>query len=104
MKGTVNGATIAPMLEPELKIPVARALSFFGNHSATVLMDAGKFPASPKPSTNRTTMKPITEVDNANVHGAAPKRPVIELAADTIPCTTGAAKGAETTPISGPHA
>ena len=37
---------------PALKMPVASARSFFGNHSATVLMAAGKFPASPSPSAN----------------------------------------------------
>jgi hypothetical protein len=33
---------MAPMLVPALKTPVARARSFFGNHSATDLMLAGK--------------------------------------------------------------
>ena len=42
--GTTSGATSAPMFVPELKIPVASARSFFGNHSATVLIAAGKFP------------------------------------------------------------
>src|SRR4028119_1898837 len=56
--GTVSGATIAPTFEPELKMPVASARSFFGNHSATVLMAAGKLPASPSPSAKRATPKP----------------------------------------------
>jgi len=47
MVGTKMGAKTAPILAPELKIPVAKALSFFGNHSATVLMAAGKLPDSP---------------------------------------------------------
>src|SRR4029079_14751115 len=51
--GTTHGATIAPMLEPALKTPVANARSFRGNHSATVLIAAGKFPDSPRPSANR---------------------------------------------------
>jgi len=45
IQGTTNGAAMAPMFEPELNIPVAKALSFLGNHSATVLIAAGKFPA-----------------------------------------------------------
>jgi hypothetical protein len=38
-------------------MPVARALSFLGNHSATPLIEAGKFPASPAPSRKRAKMK-----------------------------------------------
>ena len=38
--GTVSGARIAPILVPELKTPVARARSRFGNHSAVVLIAA----------------------------------------------------------------
>ena len=49
INGTDNGATIAPILAPELNKPVAKALSFLGNHSAIVLIAAGKFPASVKP-------------------------------------------------------
>ena len=41
------------MFVPELKIPVASARSHFGNHSATVLIAAGKLPDSPSPSPNR---------------------------------------------------
>ena len=48
--GTNKAAIIAPTLAPLLNIPVANALSFLGNHSATVFMDAGKFPASPIPN------------------------------------------------------
>ena len=40
----MSGAMTAPMFAPALKIPVARARSRRGNHSATVLMAAGKFP------------------------------------------------------------
>ena len=57
IQGTINGVTIAPALVPALKIPVARARSFFGNHSATVLMLAGKTPASPKPRAERAITK-----------------------------------------------
>ncbi len=45
------GASIAPILVAALNMPVASALSFFGNHSATVFMLAGKLPASPKAET-----------------------------------------------------
>ena len=51
-------ADTTPMLVPALKIPVANALSFFGNHSDTVFMAAGKFPASPNPRPTRATPKP----------------------------------------------
>src|SRR5262245_44223815 len=67
--GTTSGATTAPTFVPELKIPVARARSFLGNHSATALIDAGKLPASPRPSANRARLKPATvlvSVTNAN--------------------------------------
>ena len=59
--GTASGVIRAPTLVPELKIPVAKARSRFGNHSATALMEAGKLPASPKPRRRRATMKPTTE-------------------------------------------
>src|SRR5687768_7981678 len=58
MKGTVSGAMIAPILDPELKIPVAKALSFFGNHSAVALIAAGKFPAFVTPNAPLATKKP----------------------------------------------
>ena len=51
--GTVSGAITAPMFVPELKMPVANARSRFGNHSAVVLIAAGKLPDSPSPSANR---------------------------------------------------
>src|SRR6185295_2850253 len=57
--GTVNGATIAPTFEPALKIPVANARSRAGNHSATVLIDAGKFPDSPRPNAKRAAANPF---------------------------------------------
>src|SRR5688572_33093426 len=57
MIGTTAGAMMAPTFEPALKIPVAVARSFFGNHSAVVLIAAGKFPASPMPSAKRAAMK-----------------------------------------------
>jgi hypothetical protein len=63
IQGTTAGVSSAPMLVPELKIPVANARSRFGNHSATTLMAAGKFPASPRPSTKRAAMNPATDAE-----------------------------------------
>ncbi len=57
-QGTTSGATIAPTLVPALKMPVAKARSFFGNHSATDLIAAGKLAASPSPSAKRAAPKP----------------------------------------------
>src|SRR3954463_3703579 len=51
--GTVSGAMTAPMFVPELKMPVANARSRLGNHSAVVLIAAGKLPDSPSGSENR---------------------------------------------------
>src|SRR5436309_1512945 len=59
--GTTSGVTSAPMFVPELKIPVASARSFLGNHSATVLIAAGKLPASPRPRKNLAMPKPNAE-------------------------------------------
>src|SRR5262245_5675028 len=61
--GTVIGVTTAPMLVPALKSPVANARSRCGNHSATVLIAAGKLPDSPRPSANRTAMNPATDAE-----------------------------------------
>src|SRR5512142_1579731 len=58
--GTAIGAIIAPTLVPELNIPVARARSFLGNHSATVFLAAGKLPDSLRPSSPRHNPKPNT--------------------------------------------
>src|SRR5258707_15582962 len=55
--GATIGVRTAPTFVPELKIPVASARSFFGNHSATALMLAGKTPDSPSPSAERAAMK-----------------------------------------------
>ncbi len=57
----MSGVTIAPTFVPALKMPVAKARSFFGNHSETALRLAGKTPASPKPSAARAAPKPATE-------------------------------------------
>ena len=69
IQGTAIGASSAPTFVPELKMPVASARSFLGNHSATALIDAGKLPASPSPSAKRARLKPATvlvSVTNAN--------------------------------------
>ena len=58
---TSAGATKAEALEPELKMPVARARSSVGNHSVTDLMAAGKLPDSPMPSMARAMQKPMTD-------------------------------------------
>ena len=56
---------MAPIFVPALKIPVASARSFLGNHSATVLMLAGKTPDSPKPNADRATIKLVKELPKA---------------------------------------
>src|SRR6476661_2565258 len=56
---------MAPILEPELKMPVARALSFLGNHSAVVLIAAGKLPDSVKPKAALATKKPRVDFTKA---------------------------------------
>src|SRR5450432_916085 len=45
-----GGPAMAAIFVPLLKIPVANARSFLGNHSATDLIAAGKLPDSPRPS------------------------------------------------------
>ena len=57
---TITGAVIAPIVDPELKSPAAKALSFLGNYSATVFTAAGKLAASPIPNTNRAAAKLAT--------------------------------------------
>ena len=63
MNGTTIGVTIAPMLVPALNSPVAKARSARGNHSATVLMAAGKLPDSPRPSAKRAAMNPAADAE-----------------------------------------
>ncbi len=57
--GTAMGAAIAPTLHPAFMMPAANARSFLGNHSAMVLTQAGKFPASPRPNRNRAMLNPV---------------------------------------------
>ena len=52
------GATTAPILLPELKIPVAKARSFLGNHSAVAFTAEGKLADSPIPNIKRAKPKP----------------------------------------------
>ena len=56
---------MAPTFVPELNTPVASARSFFGNHSVTVFIAAGKLPDSPKPNSPRAKANPNTEFANA---------------------------------------
>ena len=56
-QGTTSGAMIAPTFVPALKMPVASARSFLGNHSATDLIAAGKLADSPSPSAKRAAPK-----------------------------------------------
>ena len=65
IQGTLSGVTIAPTFVPALKMPVASARSFLGNHSATVLIEAGKFPDSPSPKPKRAMLKVSTELASA---------------------------------------
>ncbi len=62
MTGTNIRARTLPTAVPELNIPVARALSFRGNHSETALTAAGKLPASPIPSDALAIPKPVTDL------------------------------------------
>src|SRR5436190_9554973 len=102
--GTSSGVANAPTFVPALKMPVASARSFFGNHSATVLIEAGKLPASPSPSRNLTTIKPITDAERVKVHGAAPNIELKALKAATTAATIGATIGDVNSPIPGAHA
>ena len=71
IQGTDKGAKTAPTFAPELKMPVAKDLSFLGKYSAVALIAAGKFPASPKPKMAREIMKPAIETGTA----ATPNQP-----------------------------
>src|SRR5580704_16531153 len=75
-QGTARGTTIAPTLVPLLKMPVARARSFLGNHSATVLIAAGKLPDSPRPRKKREMPKESAERASAWLMEARLQRPM----------------------------
>src|SRR6185503_2923110 len=83
--GTVSGASTAPILAPELKIPVDNDLSFLGKYSAVAFIAAGKFPASPNASIALENIKPKTEMENP----AMPNQP--NTAATPSPIGTAAA-------------
>ncbi len=57
---TRGGATIAPRLEPALKIPKAKERSFAEKHSETALAEAGNPPPSPNPKRRRAKPRPVT--------------------------------------------
>src|SRR5260370_23957738 len=57
---TRGGATIAPRLEPALKIPKAKERSFAEKHSETALAEAGNPPPSPNPKRRRAKPRPAT--------------------------------------------
>ena len=59
------GVRIAPTFDPALKIPSRTRARVLGNHSATVLIDAGKFPDSPRPSAKRAALNPAAVRANA---------------------------------------
>src|SRR5260370_13180324 len=63
--GTTSGVSMAPKLVPALKIPVDKARSFLGNHSATALMLAGKKAPSPNPEATREIGKLREEIPSA---------------------------------------
>ena len=65
MNGTVSGATMAPIFVPELKIPFANSISFFGYHSPIAFTAEGNFHASVIPSAALAIPKPTVEVANA---------------------------------------
>src|ERR1017187_5944194 len=75
MKPTIKGIIVGPMLVPELKMPVANERSRLGNHSAVVFTAAGKLPASPSPSRNRTMPNPITAPETIPMSLTQPASP-----------------------------
>src|SRR5437763_4166199 len=62
---TTGGARMAPIEEPLLKMPEAKARSLSGNHSATTLTAPGQFPASPMPSKKRQAARLTGPFENA---------------------------------------
>src|ERR1700675_5170556 len=79
IQGIRIGAMIGPKFEPELNKLVANVRSFFGNQSATVLIDDGKLPASLIPKQRRATKNPLT-LETSACPMAARLHPVIETA------------------------
>src|SRR5512133_188293 len=66
-----GGATMLPMATPLLKIPMAKARSRTGNHSAITFAAPGQLPASPIPSKNRSEIKLISPRAKACAHAAS---------------------------------
>ena len=83
-----SGVSISPRFDPELNIPVASARSFFGNHSETVLMQAGKFPASPRPRAKRAPAKPQKERAAAWAMAAMLQSPTAHASPVRVPSTS----------------
>src|SRR5258705_8963315 len=83
--GARSGVTMAPMLVPALKMPVAKARSFLGNHSATDLMLAGETPASPKPREERGAAKAMKERAGARGTGERPQHGIPAAAPGRLP-------------------
>ena len=76
---------MAPILAPELKRPVAKARSLRGNHSATVLIAAGKLPASVTPRAARATENPNTLLAAACKTAAILHKPVAQAYPFLVP-------------------
>ena len=95
MNGTVIGVITAPILVPALNRPVANARSRRGNHSATVLIAAGKLPDSPSPSRKRTNRKPATDDEYAS-----PKPPSMNATAGPMRVASAVAIAASDQTIS----
>src|ERR1039457_4195676 len=83
--GTSRIVATAPMLAPELKIPVAAARCLLGNHSATVLMQAGKVAASPNPRNTPATPQKGAVVAAACIIAAALQTPTAMANATRVP-------------------
>src|SRR6202030_4551883 len=79
IQGIRIGAMMGPKFEPELNRLVAKVRSFFGNQSATVLIDDGKLPASLMPKQRRAMKNPLT-LETSACPLAARLHPVIEMA------------------------
>jgi hypothetical protein len=83
IKGTVKGASRAPICAPELKTVVANALSFFGKYSAMAFIDAGKFPASPIARTKRAKINSVTL--NETIAPTSPTVAIMFFASEKLP-------------------
>jgi hypothetical protein len=82
IQGTERGANTAPILAPELKMPVEKDLSFLGKYSAVAFMAAGKLPASPKPNKALDSINPSIETGTA-VNPTKPMMPATAVPSGT---------------------